>query len=495
MIAHPFQKILVLVSLAAVIQISRVQAEDPPEAKKAPETIVVTEKPLRVEVELDGVAVAKRGAEVAVSAKQWSSFVVLDAAPHGAHVKKGEILIRFKTRKLDQAIEDAKTALTLTDMAIKQSEREIPLIARSLELQRESAETAERISREDTERFLKVEHPLSVKQAEFSLKSSQHYYEYALEELRQLEKMYEADDLTEESEEMILKRQRHQAEQAKFSLERAKIRYETTMKFSIPRAEQAAKRNREAARTSFEKTMIGLDNALKKKKLELEKQKRDRARSRDDLKKLLADRKLLVVRSPATGTVYYGKSTDGHWNQIADMKGRLVEGGTVEPNKTVMTVIRPGAYAVHTTFDEKLLADLRLGQPAAVTFPALGKARIQGEIEELSDVPVAQGKFAARVSLAKKGRPDRLVAGMACKIRPLVYDNPRAITVPLAAVDRSGSDPNRGHIVLVTDEGTHKRTRVILGHEKDGEIEVVRGLRVDDKILAKVTDSKKKDKS
>ena len=66
------------------------------------------------------------------------------------------------------------------------------------------------------------------------------YYEeslaYAAEELNQLKKMYEADDLTEETEEIILQRAQNQYDRAKFSLEAARIRNEDTLKIQIPEA-------------------------------------------------------------------------------------------------------------------------------------------------------------------------------------------------------------------------------------------------------------------
>ena len=67
-----------------------------------------------------------------------------------------------------------------------------------------------------------------------NLKSSEQYLAYAAEELNQLKKMYEADDLTEETEEIILQRAQNQYDRAKFSLEAAKIRNEDLLKFNSP---------------------------------------------------------------------------------------------------------------------------------------------------------------------------------------------------------------------------------------------------------------------
>ena len=49
-----------------------------------------------------------------------------------------------------------------------------------------------------------------------SLNRQEQYLSYSLEELNQLKKMYEADDLTEETEEIIIQRAQNDVDQAKF---------------------------------------------------------------------------------------------------------------------------------------------------------------------------------------------------------------------------------------------------------------------------------------
>ena len=78
----------------------------------------------------------------------------------------------------------------------------------------------------------------------FSVKSAVEYLEYAKEELRQLEKMYRSKDLTEETEEIILRRTRFQVESSEVQLKEAELRRDVTLKVELPRREIKA---REAA--------------------------------------------------------------------------------------------------------------------------------------------------------------------------------------------------------------------------------------------------------
>ena len=84
---------------------------------------------------------------------------------------------------------------------------------------------------------------MTVKSAEFMVKYYNFMLDYEKDELEQLEKMYEADDLTEETEEIVLKRQRNSVEFAEFSLENAKLSRDETLKVRC-RATTSASRNR-----------------------------------------------------------------------------------------------------------------------------------------------------------------------------------------------------------------------------------------------------------
>src|SRR5690606_1057126 len=99
----------------------------------------------------------------------------------------------------------------------------------------ESAERALEDARREYKDYTQGDRDRLVKSIDLRLKSSRQQAENVREELRQLEKMYEADDLTEETEEIVLKRQRVAAEMADFMLESAKISHERTLERALPR--------------------------------------------------------------------------------------------------------------------------------------------------------------------------------------------------------------------------------------------------------------------
>ena len=95
--------------------------------------------------------------------------------------------------------------------------------------------------------------------------------EYEKEELHQLEKMYKADDITEETEQIVLKRARDAVDRAKFNVEYSKVMHDQVLTMGVPRAEVLVKELARRKALDWEKSKIELPLAVKKQRLELEK--------------------------------------------------------------------------------------------------------------------------------------------------------------------------------------------------------------------------------
>ena len=179
-------------------------ADPPAVAKDA--THEVKRERLKIEVNLSGVFESDQMWPISLRPESWSAFTVVKAVPHGKKVQKGETLVQLDMSKIDEQLQDLEGTMQTNRLTLQLAESALELFKKTLPMDLESAARSKRISDEDLNYFLKVGRAFSEASAEFSLKNSQQSLEYAEEELKQLEKMYNADDLTEETEEIILKR-------------------------------------------------------------------------------------------------------------------------------------------------------------------------------------------------------------------------------------------------------------------------------------------------
>ena len=445
----------------------------------------VEKGPFKVEISLKGVFESKDMAEVSVHTEAWAPnpLVVKQVVEHGTAVKTGDPILWLDLTKIDQMIQDLEADRFLAELAIKQAEEELPILEKSTPLDLALAERAKRLADEDLDRFLKVDRDLMKKVVEFLVKNYTNYLEYAKEELRQLEKMYRANDIREETEEIILKRQRNQIEMITFSLDRAKILREEALTVEIPRMEQTLKNNAQKQQLGFDRARAMLPLALNQKRRALEKLNYEHTKSAERLSKLKRDREAMTVRAPTDGIVYYGKCVRGKWATAGTVGMKLQRGGMLQHEEIVLTVVKPRPVAVRVVIDEKDLPHLHAGLKGKIVPTGFPERKFGGTLDQVLPVPVTAGTFDGRVSLDPTAPAEALMPGMACTFKAVPYQKAEAITVPATAVFAEELDEDR-HYVLVPRKGDKPEKRpVTVGKTGGGKTEITDGLKEGDEIL------------
>ncbi|HEY1376680.1 MAG TPA: hypothetical protein VGF55_07790 [Gemmataceae bacterium] len=466
-------------------------ADDPPAKSKAanpglmvkPPTHKVEKAPFKVEVTLKGVFESSALTEISIKPEAWTGalggLTVVKAVEPGTAVKAGDVLLTLDREKIDRAVRDLEADQQLADLAIRLAEQELPILERTAPLDQAQAEQAKARSDEDLRKFLDVDRPLSVESAEFSVRNAKNNLEYVEEELKQLQKMYRKD-LTEETEEIILKRQRNQVETAKFMLKQSENRRDQTLKVDLPRREQDLKDATAKTAVTLEKARTTLPLTVNQKRLALEKAKYDRARAAEKLANLKKDRDLFTVKSPTDGIVYYGRCVQGQWPAAAGLVAKLQKGGSVAPDEVFMTIVRPWPVTVRAAVEEKDRALVAVGAACKVTPAALPDVKLAGKIDRVSRVPVG-GSFEAVVAFdAAPG--DLVVPGMACTVKVTTYTNAEAVVVPAVAVFDDELNDDKHYVYVAAANGPEKRP-VTVGKRSGGRAEITAGLQAGDEIL------------
>jgi RND family efflux transporter MFP subunit len=333
-------------------------------------------------------------------------------------------------------------------------------------------------------RFLDRDKPLSLRSAEASLRMSNQYFDYQQEELNQLEKMYKADDITEETEEIVLKRARNDVENAKHSLEQAKASYETVTKVTIPRREIDVQRAAQTTALDLEKARVAIPVALRQKQLALAKLKQDHTKSTDKLTKLRADRAKLTVSAPIDGIVYLGRAVDGKWSGTAETADTLRAGGKPMAGGVLMTVVSPDSLYVRAVVPEKHFGDLRVGQEAKIALTAFAGVEVAGKLRKIDAIPSPTG-FDAEFELKAAPSGSALAAGMTGKITVVAREEAQAIAVPAEAVQTDEADASKSYVLIVGADGKSTRRDVTVGRRLGDRVEIKQGLAAGDKILPK----------
>ncbi len=465
----------------------KTEAAKPAEATAA--THEVERAPFKIEVNLTGVFTPSQLTPVVLRPEVWSSFTVKEAVPHGTKVKKGDVLIKMDMTQIEDQLEDLKNDLESGELSLKIADADLAGTKASLPLDLEAADRAKRIADEDLAYFIETTRPRGEESARFSLKNSQHYLEYSQEELKQLLKMYEADDLTEETEEIILKRARNDVESAEFSLESTEIRTKQTLEKTLPRQQKQLEDATARAGLEWAKAKVSLHAAAKKKELEHAKLRLAARRSLAKFEQLKKDAQMMDLRAPADGYVYYGSWTRGKWSGADSMNSQLKEGGKLAPHQVFMTIVQMRPLLVQVDIPEKDLQHVQAGVTGKAMPAAFPNLELPATVAEVSAVPIGAGTFTGTVDV-KLDQVQRIVPGMGCKLTLVAYEKDNAITVPAAAVFADGDGPRNIVYVAKADKESEKRT-VEIGQKTEQKWEVLSGLEPGEKILLKKPDNSK----
>lgn len=462
--------------------------------KKKRKTAKAEQKRLRVVVTLDGTFTAEKMTPVALRPKEWSRFEIEEIVKHGTEVHAGETLVKFDREKFDDELADLELGLHVSELAIRKAEEELPRLEKTLSLAATQAERNDKHAQEDYDRFHKIDRPLLLKSIEYQLKSAQFQLDYQQDELNQLEKMYEADDLTEETEEIVLKRSRTQVEFAKFGLERTKIAAEEMRSILLPRFEIDIKESLDTAALSKARAKTALSLDINRARYELEQLKQTRAKSVERHAKLLADKSLFELKAPADGIVYYGECDEGNWNEMASLIAKLKPHGNVAADTVIMTIVERRPIEVLAQVGEGQRPDLSVGQSAKIVPPVENAEWLAAKLDTISAVPVATGKFSVAFDLAGTEVPEWIVPGMSCKVKVTTFDEKDALTIPKKAVHTDKEDEEVRYVWLVDgkDADAKPERRVVkLGRTSGDNVQITDGLDQGD--VVSLEDEEKKD--
>lgn len=335
-------------------------------------------------------------------------------------------------------------------------------------------------AKEDYERYQETEREQAIDSANMNLKMAKFNLDYYKDELEQLEKMYEADDLTEETEEIVLRRQKFMVEYGEFNYELSKHYHDRTLNVSIPRSDRDMKESLDQAEDRVESAELANQIDLSTARYELEKLKSARKDSLDKHVKLLADRDLMTITSPITGVVYYGDASDGKWSKIATQKQKLLPGKSADKQAVLITVLDKTKLQVVSPLDEKLRISLKPGEKVEVQPTPEGSKALTGKVASISAMPVADGKFEALFELTTNDLPEWLVPGMSCEVEVITYQKEDALLVPKKAIHDDESKDKK--YVWTVEEDKPVKTWVETGREKGDKVEITSGLSTGDVV-------------
>lgn len=379
--------------------------------------IHAADEPTKKPFQVSGVFEAVKSFEIKADTEQLATLKITKLADHGQSVDKGQLVVAFETKDADKKLKEAALALRLEKMKLDEAELAHEHFIKNHHLDVESARRAIAKSRQDHDNYQRVDRQRTIDTADHNLVSSQARVDNAKEELEQLEQMYKEDDLTEESEEIVLTRAKQAVKSALFYHQSTVIQTQRSIKQTLPRTDAERQAAIERAERKYATAKLQLRNNRERKTAELTKTQKAYAEQKEKLEKLQIERQRLVLNSPADGIVVLGKLTRG---RLSDKPPTVSVDSSVTNKQTILTVLDMRRMQVRIDMAEANLSKMPVGTEVQISPVAMPDTSFAGKVASLSAVPYAGTKYDCVVTF-RAPRNVTLAAGMTCQVK-LVAD-------------------------------------------------------------------------
>lgn len=451
--------------LAAILLAPAARAEGPAE-------ITIEKRPFVIRHPLTASVMPGTHTQLMLDAKAWSEFEITRITPHGGSVKKGEVLVAFDPEAIDQKIHDTQQSIEAKTLEIAQAELDLKHLEETSPHRLAALRRAAAEAKEENTYFTKVRRKSEEENADQNLKSAEILLENQSEELRQLKKMYEADDLTEETEEIILMRQKDRVEAAEFELRMQRLAHVRTREVMLPReAVVLAEAERDKA-IALAKAEEETPRAIAGKKLALETLRTALARERETLEDLKADRKQFEITAPSAGWFYHGVIDNSRWS-AGDAAKALVVHGRPAVRRPFATFIPADAKLGLVAFVENTAASQLAPDASGVAWlPGREDAEFPVKLVSLSSAPDGEGRHKAEFAAEWPKQPV-IAPAAGVNIQLVTHETADAIVLPVKAVEQGKSGWT---VAIKLADGKTERRAVKRGRVFNGECEIQSGL-------------------
>lgn len=443
--------------------------------------ITIEPRPFTLETLFSATALPEKGCLLLqIEPKSWPDFQIVELAEHGSRLAKGGTLVRFDAEAIDKKLVDLRRALTANTLTLAQAEHDLKHLQETAPYTLAAALRTAEIAKEENSYFTKTRRKATEETATQELEHKKQLLSNQQEELRQLTKMYAADDLTEDTEEIILTRQKDAVVTAEFALRMETLDYKRTLDVALPREAVTLANNERDTAINLRKAQEDIPRSVELKQLDLAALKTTCQRDKETLAELEADRALFEIKAPADGWFYHGPIENGRWTPAEALK-TLFHHGRPPVNRPFATFVPASAKLALVAFlDEASARSLKPELAGIATLAGREDLDIPVQLTKLAAAPGPDGTYRADLSASW---PQVLTpaTGATAQVRMISYHQPSAIAIPTKALTYG---PKGWTVEVKLTDGKTEHRLVKRGRVSKDDTEILSGLEVGQVILA-----------
>lgn len=424
-------------------------------------------------LKVDVVATPVDTEAIQISPASWSDFTITSVVKHGMPVKKGDVLLGIDTEAIDEKIIDLTQGVMRQQLMLEKAELEFIDFTSTTEEALADAKVAYERFQQDYLHFRQVARAVKITDLEYAVTRAKNSLAYSNEELVQLMKMYEEDGLTEETEEIIIKRVKNALVAAEKKLVEAERKEKYEKEVQLPRQDEDWKAKEGKKKREWELVQKTLPLKFNEQEFALEKLKAILAKAQKEVAELEADRKLMDIVSPVDGVVHYGDFKDGKLDSTVAKKV-LRKGGKLPADQGFITVVPKESKVIFNAFfsesEKAMLGEVKVGTLHLKIKPW---DSIPVDVNLETEAPLLSSEWI--VSCAPKVELTAAVAvGSKAKVSIITASVDEVLSIPRSAVEIHPDGKFTVKLKMADDEPEEREIKI--GRESEGQLEILDGL-------------------
>jgi len=459
-------------ALAVLVLASLVLSQEDTEmGGGVPPSVVARKGTVRNTLDRDGTFVPAAADELKLELDSYrGELSVVDVIPHGSFVNEGDVILRLDTTGIDERIAADAMALERAQMGLRHAEEGERLRAEADAEALARAETAAARAAKRLRGYREFEKGFEDESERMSIQAREYRLEDQKDELDQLEKMYQEDELVDATEEIVLKRSRRSFAQAQQGRDLSERRRKYNKEWYDAWREEDLVREAETKAADLDRTKLKQAMAREKAESDLAEKRYQLQKQLEKFDELKKDREKFTVHSPRRGILLHGAAEDAPW-------GRLEKGSQLKNKAVFATVADPKQLQVVTNIPEADILKIKSGTAVEVKPDAAKDVKLLGRIE-VEYLPSKGNVFKATVQLPEADL--RIRPGFTCKASVILEEARDAVIVPKTAlIDRDGAMVVR---CAKTAAGPFEERQVVTGISDDENVVIREGVAEGDYV-------------
>jgi len=170
-------------------------------------------------------------------------------------------------------------------------------------------------------------------------------------------------------------------------------------------------------------------------------------------------------------------SIQAPWDGIVS-KVLVRDGDYVAPRTALVELFDPHSLVIRFSVPEAQATEIRENMFVTAQLDAYPARSFQGRVKRV--YPELDIRMRTRTAEAVLDDPVHLIPGMFARIEVILHSVPEAVTVPSQAVIVT---PRGEHIAFVLEDGKAVRRKVETGIEKEGRVQIVKGIQTGEQVI------------